>query len=195
MLISHPHLCSLHTAGILSLGWEPLHTPSLCSECFGKGQPPLLPTSHRREAATAPLPGFQAQLFADLMIFIFFFPSSFLCRSLLSVPVGWKQHGGEPCRELHMPEEHLLASPCLPFPLCTCSPRSRRCFPPEDVVEGPGCPSAKCQMVHSHQMRDMARRHAAALARGWSALGTRLAAWGSSGAARAQAADRNEGKG
>lgn len=73
---------------------------------------------------------------------------------------------------------HLPASPIA---LCTCTLWSRRCFPPEDVAEGPGCPSAKCQMVHSHRTRDVARSHVAALAWGCSALGTWLLAWDSSG--------------
>lgn len=113
-----------------------------------------------------------------MIFFYFFFPSSFLCRSLLSIPVGWKQHGGEPCKELHVPEQHPLASPCLPFPLGTCSPRCRRCFPLEDVAEGPRCLSAKCQMVHSHRTRVTAWRHVAALAWGWSASGQPHTAWG-----------------
>lgn len=48
----------------------------------GKGQPPLLHTAHHREATIAPLPGFQAQLLADLTIFIFFFspPPFSSCR-------------------------------------------------------------------------------------------------------------------
>lgn len=69
---------------------------------------------------------------------------------------------------------HLPASPIA---LCTCTLWSRRCFPPEDMAEGPGCPSAKCQMVHSHRTRDVARSHVAALAWGCSALGTWLLAW------------------
>lgn len=71
--------------------------------------------------------------------------------------------------------------PASPIAFCTCTLRPRRCFPPEDVAEGPGCPSAKCQMVHSHWTRDVARSHVAVLAWGCSALGMWLAAWDSSG--------------
>lgn len=50
------------------------------------------------------------------MIPLIFFSSSFLCRSLLSIPVGWKQHAREPCKELHASKQHPLASLHLPLP-------------------------------------------------------------------------------
>lgn len=49
------------------------------------------------------------------MISLIFFFSSFLCRSLLSIPVGWKQHAREPCKELHATKQHPLTSPHLPL--------------------------------------------------------------------------------
>lgn len=42
--------------------------------------------------------------------------------------------------------------PASPIALSTCTLQPRRCFPPEDVAEGPGCPSAGARWcIHTGQ--------------------------------------------
>lgn len=93
----------------------PAHA-SLCREHFskeGKGSILFFP---QHITQRQPLHFCQGFKLADLMISLIFFPSSFLCRSLLSVPVGWKQRAREPCKELHATKQHPLASLHLPLP-------------------------------------------------------------------------------
>lgn len=164
-------LRTLH-AGRASGSWEGAASPSSHSTS---------PGGSHCTFATVSGPACCSYLF---FFFHFSFPSSFLCRSLPSLPIGWKQHGGEPCKELHTAEQHLLTShfPSTPAVLGTVF------FPPEDMTEGPRHPSAKSRMVHSHWMRDMVWRHVAALAwggqpwvQGWQLRGCSRSAVGTQG--------------